>query len=1119
MQAAFARKPAILLSFNLSKVMKVFKHQDGVTGIYCLKKPLIFMKLTLALILLFNFQLLANSFGQNRITLSLKSAGFKQILVELEKNSSYRFTFSERKIPTKQYTNINVVGIDIFVFLERLLDQSEFTFQKLPNNLIAITAKDLVGVDIQVTGKVLDELGKPLPGANVKVKGQTGGVSTDPNGNFSISAPDNATLIISYLNYTSQEIAINGRNNIEIKLLPAEQKLDEVVVIGFGTQKKSDLTGAVQRVDLEASRDAPNTNIIQSIQGAVPGINIGQVNSAGQTPNIQVRGANTLSGSSAVLIVLDGIIYTGSLASINPDDVASIDILKDASSTAIYGAQAANGVMLITTKKGKIGKTRISYTGSYATQSPNVDLRPLNRDEFLEKIRDLNYDKAYLAPAYTNPDPFFNLSQYVDFTMRDANNNIKGNDFNWWKEGTKTGSIQEHQLSVSGGSENTTFLLSAGLTDQTGFIINDKYNRKSFRINLETKIRDWWKLGVQAFTTLNDYSGDEPDLDALIRQSPLLVPYDENGKLIASPTQTNVPNPFLTYDVDNYSKRNDFFGLFYTEINFPFIKGLSYRLNYGNNYRINNDYYASRYDAGLTGSLSKSETNYYDYTIDNILSYNRTFGKHDLSATLVYGAIERMARNTVAGATDVPSFNLGYDALELGINQTVNSGAWSETLNSQTARVNYKYNNKYLLTATLRRDGFSGFAKNEKTAIFPSTALGWIVSNEDFFKVPWVDVLKLRASYGVNGNLGSRYASLATFSRSRRYVFGDGGESQFGQSAQTLANPNLRWEKSSGVNLGLDFALFKNRLSGNIEYYNNTTIDLIYNIPLPGIVGIATIPTNVGNIKNQGFEFQLTSQNIKNGNFSWSSTLNFSTNKNKIAKLLGIDANGDGQEDDLVASNLFIGRSIGSVYNYQTNGIYQIGETIPAGYYPGTQRIIDLNGDGRITPDDRSILGRSEPAYRFSILNKFSYKRFSLTALFNSVQGGKNGYLANVLPTSVGGLRNDNSIRYNYFSAINYWSPRNPDGTFPRSLLAPAQATTIYRDRSFVRLQDVSLSYDVKSTVLTRLGVSALRVYMSGKNLATWTKWEGWDPETGQGFDENGRPVLKGYSFGLNITL
>lgn len=978
------------------------------------------------------------------------------------------------------------------------------------------TAQDLTGV-------VHDEQNLPLPGVSIIVSGTSAGTVTDIDGNFTLAIPSgiqNPQLEFSFIGYVKKTMAVAGQTAFNIKMDPDTKTLDEVIVVGYGTQKKKDLTGAVSSANLEAFRKAPNVNIVQSLQGTVPGLNIGQVNSAGANPSIQIRGQNSFSGNRNVLIVLDGIQYNGSLASINPNDIESIEVLKDASSATVYGAQAGNGVLLITSKKGKKGKPVITYSWSYASQNPTVDLRPLNREEFLEKVRDLNYDQAFLAPDYTTPNPDFNITSVMDFTMVDqTTNTLKDNNFNWWDAGTNPGDIQKHEVSISGASDNSNYLISAGLTDQSGFIINDTYKRKNIRVNLETKATNWLTVGVQSFAAFNDYSGAEPTLSSLIRQSPFLTPYDANGNLVLSPTQTNVLNPFLTYDVENYDTQNDFYGNFYGVVNFPFLKGLTYRVNYGNNYRIGENFGASRYEAGQTGQAYKNHSRYSDYTIDNIVNYKRNFGKHDIDVTLLYGAIERENSTTESYSTDISNLIMGYNSLEQGINQFANSGAWKETLNYQMGRVNYKFKDRYLVTATLRRDGYSGFARNEKWGVFPAAAVGWIVSEESFLKDNKVlSFLKLRGNYGTTGNTPGRYTSLETFSRGRSYVFGDGGAPVFGQNANRLENPNLRWEKNTGVNFGVDFGLFNKRLSGTVEYYESTTKDLIFDVPLPFMMGITTTRTNIGELKNKGLEVQLTSENIKGADFQWSTTANFSTNKNKITKLVGLDEDGDGREDDLIANGQFIGESAGAIFGFAYDGIYQIGDEIPAGYSPGTQRIRDTNGDGQITADDRIILGRTEPAYRVSLLNTFAYKGFSLNIFFNSVQGGKDGYLGEAIPTNVGGVRNDNSIRYNYFSEIDYWSPRNPNGQFPRSLAAPAQGATIYRDRSFIRLQDISLSYSFDKKLVSQLGVSDINLFVSGKNLATWTKWKGWDPETGQGYNENGRPVMKSYSVGMNIT-
>ncbi|WP_268223779.1 SusC/RagA family TonB-linked outer membrane protein [Sinomicrobium oceani] len=976
--------------------------------------------------------------------------------------------------------------------------------------------------EITVTGTVLDKDGVPLIGVNVLEKDARNGTSTDFDGNFSLTVKQTPTvLVFSYVGFATVEQTVTDNQPLSVTMEEDMGKLDEVVVIGYGTQKKKDLTGAVSRANLEDFREAPVTNMGQLLQGNVPGLNVGQVNSAGSTPSISIRGRSTINGKNDVLIVLDGIQYNGSLESINPNDIASIDVLKDASSTAVYGAQAANGVILITTKDGGRNRNpKITISASYTAMEPTTNLRPLKRQAYLDRLKTLYYEDAYLGPDYTQPNPAFDYADYIDPTMLDSEQKLVNTDFDWWDAGTNTGFINEQKVSVTGGSEKTSYLISLEHTDQEGFIVGDKFQRKGARVNLNTQATDWWKVGVQSFASFVKKDGAEPKMSDLVRSSPMLSPYDDEGNLIPSPFNSLDLNPFLASDIDDMERHDYFFANFFSEIQFPFLEGLSYRVNFGNNYRINRYYRASEYAAGFIGEAYKNQDFYYDYTLDNIINYKKTFGKHSIDATFVYGAIERKFEKTTARATGFSRMDLGFNGLDQGANQFTNSEAWSEALNYQMARVNYKFDERYLITGTIRRDGFSGFSEDNKFSYFPSVAVAWNIDNESFFNEDWVDNLKLRAGYGISGNQTDRYKSLARVLLRPAYVFGDGGSTEFGQQLNSLANNNLRWEKTAGINIGIDFAILKSRIQGTAEFYHSNTNDLLFDVAIPDITGFETISTNIGKIENQGFELTLSTHNIRSEGFNWHSTFNFSTNSNKIKELIGRDADGDGIEDDLISSNLFIGKSIGAIYGYQTDGLYQIGDDIPDGYFPGTRRIIDQNGDGTITPaDDRVILGRTEPAYRFSVLNTFKYKGLSLRVFINAIQGGKNGYMDSSTNSI---FVNDNAVRYNWLNDIDYWSPANPGGDSPVFRSSPVINPEVYRSRSFVRLQDVSLSYQFDKNIIEKLGMDELQIFVSGKNLATWTKWKGWDPEPNEPRDRRlsieGRPVLKSYSLGLNIT-
>ncbi|MDG3581188.1 TonB-dependent receptor [Galbibacter pacificus] len=1070
----------------------------------------------------------AQDLNQVYLSMNVTEATLQQVIHQIQQQTVFTFFYQDGLLDTKgKKVSISAGNVPLRDILDEIADQLQLSY-KQTNNTIALKKREekpeiteqsyLELPQTGITGTVSDDTG-PLPGVNIVVKGTSIGTQTDFDGHYSLTdVPDDAILVFSYIGFVTQEIKAANQTTIDVTLRQDAQALDEVVVIGYGTRKRKDVTGAVGSANLEDFRQVPVSNVGQLLQGNLPGLNVGPVVSAGSTPSISVRGRTTISGNQNVLIILDGIQYNGSLESINPNDIESMDVLKDASSVAVYGAQGANGVILITTKQGKKNqRPRVTISTSYATQEPSKDLSPLNRDDYLEHIRKLQYENAYLGPDYINPNPDFDLADYIDSSMLDENGNIVDTNFNWWDEGTQLGFINEQKISVSGGSEKIRFLISLDHTNQEGFIVNDKFQRKGARINLSTNATDWWEVGVQSFASFVNKDGAEPSITDLVRTSPLLKPFDEEGNLIPNPANTAVQNPFIPYYVDNYERHDYFFANFFSKIDFPFLEGLSYRVNFGNNYRINKNYGASEYGSGLTGSAYKNHDFYYDYNLDNIINYNRTFGKHAIDLTLLYGAIERKFEYTGASANDFARLDLGYNSLEQGVNQFTYSDAWREALNYQMARLDYRFDDRYLLTATIRRDGFSGFAANNKYGYFPSVALAWNINNENFFKADWVSNLKLRVGYGTSSNQTSRYSSLAGVTTRAAYVFGDGGSTVFGQQLTSLANPNLRWERTTGINLGLEYGFLNARINGTVEYYYTRTNDLLFDVAIPDITGFETIRTNIGEIENQGFEFAIKSLNIGTDNFKWNTTVNFATNTTEVLELIGRDNDGDGVEDDLTASNLFIGEPLGVIYDYETDGIYQIGDDIPDGYFPGSYRIIDQNGDGEITPaDDRVILGHSNPAYRFSILNTFKYKGISLRVFINSIQGGKNGYMQNnIYPITL----DDNNIRWNYLNDRDLWQPNHPEGidpVFPGK--NPRVSPAVYGDRSFVRLQDVSLSYDFDKDLVNKLKMESLQVFISGKNIATWTKWRGWDPETGVGLGSGGRPLLRSYSLGLNVT-
>lgn len=1056
------------------------------------------------------------------ISLKMSNVSVKKAMTELQTKSGYSFVYIAGDVDTDRTVSINASQLKDAV--AQILKGQNVSYEIQGKNIVIKKGRKQQTVSTKkrtVSGTVKDVKGEPIIGATVVEKGTTNGTITDFDGNYTLSVNEEATLCISYVGYISQECAMTSNGIMKVILQEDSKTLDEVVVVGYGTQRKSDLTGSVNRVNMEDIRNAPNASLTQFLQGGTPGLNIGQVNKAGGAADIQVRGQSTINGSQDVLIVLDGIIYNGTMASINPSDIASVDVLKDASSKAIYGASAANGVLLITTKRGKRAqKPVINFSASFASQSPTVKLHPFNRDQKIKSIYDYYWDQgAYLGPDYVEINPDFDIRSKIDATQVVGYDN--GTDYNWADNATQDSYYMDYQVSVSNATDKTNFYISGGYTKQNGYVVNDNFDRKNARINVETQVFNWLKIGTQTFGSFMDYSGASPDLRVVYMYSPLNVPYTDNGDLIYSPN-ASLTNPFLALESQDTEQSNMLSALAYASIDLPFLKGFNYRVNWGNNYKWEKHFYANRWGSNQNGYAYKNNNSTYDYTIDHILNYKTKIANdHSLDLTAVFGLRSQRYEYTTANGEQYSDLALGYNSLEQAVIQKIGSEAWKEQYLYQMGRINYNYRYKYFFTATLRRDGFSGFSPNNKYALFPSCAVAWTISNEEFFKVPFINNLKLKVSYGENGNLTSRYSTMAKMDGSRSYIFGDGASTANAQFVSSMAS-NLQWETTKGMNYALDLSLWNSRFNICIEYYNTKTSNLLWNVNIPTITGFSTIPSNIGELSNKGIELSLDADVLRIGDFNWNLGFNFSKNKNRITKLLG-DINNDGKEDDLIASGLFIGESINAIYDYNILGLWGLEDEkmgrIPEGTYVGCEKIEDLNNDGKIDAEnDRKILGSKDPAYRFSLTNRFTYKNWSLYMLINSVQGGKNGYLgANDAVSDLGNNSGDNMIRNNLFAEIDYWTPANPNAEYRIPVKVPSVTPSYWKDRSFIRLQDICLNYTFDKKLLSKIGIQALSLSLSGKNLFTITKWKGWDPETGDGL-VFAYPVMKSYAIGLNLT-
>lgn len=996
----------------------------------------------------------------------------------------------------------------------------------------ALVADDVKEVpDVDITGKITDENGEGLPGASVVVKGTTNGITTNLDGDYKLSVPDGATLVISFVGYKTMEMAVGAQSVIDVQLDLDASQLEEVVVIGYGTQQRRDLTGAIASADLTDKSNTANVDIGQALQGLMAGVNVGVSTQAGGSPNIEIRGQNSLSGSQSPLIILDGIIFNGALSNINVSDVATLDILKDASAAAVYGARASNGVILITTKKGKSEKASFSFNAYKGVQdlSPTDATQIMDEQQFLQRLIDYphqeqlytwydDYQQAVLAgntppdqstkPVVATPSTPEELEVYFR-SPEEADNFRQGASRNWIDETLReTAMVQNYDLSVSGRSKSSSYYLSGTYTEQEGLNENDQFERATMRANFTTDVKDWLSLGLNSSYSFRDYSGISAPLDRALRASPWgslrqgADPDDPAFNYTEVVAEDGViQNPLSNTTAENDDLRDNLFIALKAKIDIPWVEGLSYQFDYSNTIDIRRSftYYQSYTNAGASNNGSTERFNEHNtsWLTNHLITYSKQISdKHKVDITLLGSRENRKFTATRLSATGFDIESSGFNLPSLGINQTVNPGEAAEQNRlAYMARAIYSYNNRYIVTATVRRDGFSAFATNNKTATFPSLSLAWVASDETFLKdVSWIDFMKARVSYGINGNDGiPRYASFATVEVGST-VLGNQVYTHYRPNA--LGNPDLKWETTASLNVGVDFDLFKERLTGSIDVYTSKTKDVIVRRNLPRATGFTNILTNIGEVENSGQEISLKSINMQTADFSWSTTVAFSRNRNKLTKLLG------GENDFDIGNQWFTGEPINSIYGYDmpgevyTEAEFFAGET-PENFFPGHFKVTDIKtsegNDLYNADDDREILGYDDPNYRFGITNTLSYKNFTFSMFVNSIQGGGGFYKADPGNLIAGGQ--DFARRNNQTAVRPYWTPTNPTANSPGIFWSQPVSGPLLLDRSFVRIQDVSLSYNIPQSLLDKIGVSSMTIYASAKNLATFTNWTGWDPE------------------------
>lgn len=995
--------------------------------------------------------------------------------------------------------------------------------------------------NISVKGYVYDKTtGEPLIGATVLQKGTQNGVVTDVDGNFVITLPVNGTLVVNYIGYESKDVkVVSSAKKLKIAMEENSLVLDEVVAIGYGSAKKKDLTGSIASIRLEDSprMTLPNMNVLDALKGQLPGLDIGTTTNAGGNPSFNIRGQNSIKASNNPLIVVDGVVHLGSWNELNPNDIASVDVLKDASSAAVYGSRAANGVILVTTKRGKGEKPTIRFGATVGFQTPTMKPDMLSPEGYLQLKRDLRK----MNGASESDLELQNMLTAYEYSAYQ-----EGNIIDWYDECVDMGLSQDYQISISGGTDKLNYYVSGQFLNQDGVMYNDKFRKFSVTSKVESQITDWLKLGLKLSVVDKNADGVSPDMRNAINNTPYGYKYVRfegfEDQMERSPQgHTTTINPLWQTQQFNEDRNQNYNSLAFARIDLPWVKGLSYTFNYslnrweghGGNFQderyfmntlVENDLYdQTKYLVNANGSKSHSTRT--DWFMNHLINYNRAFGNHSIDLTLL---AERQRATTTKSELSAKDFKaagstaLGIHSLELGnpANRGINTNKTVLSQLAYMARANYAYKQRYHVSASIRRDGYSGFADGNKYGDFFSLAGAWTVSNETFFRdnVKLINYLKLRLSYGENGN--PSVGSYSTFSKmgSGSYLF---GQTTVNTSASSgLANKALSWERTGAWNIGFDFSMLNDRLSGNVDYYRSSTVDLLLNRAIPIMNGFQNVSDNIGEVKNLGLEFSLRSRNIETKDFSWSTGLNFWMNRNKIASLYGLDGNGDGVEDDDIANSLFIGKSLGAVYTYVFDGIIQEDDLEYMAIYggqPGDVKFKDLNNDGKIDANgDRKIVGYTKPNFTMTMSNTFTYRNFELYFLLNWIcGGGKNNYYIadnlyanNVATFGGGGTAN--------WLNKEYWMPEHPSNEVPRPNYTNSLGYQFPKRHDFLRLQDLSLAYRFDKNLLTRTPIQSLKLYVAAKNLLTFTSWEGMDPESGQSW-ANGNPALRNITVGVEV--
>ncbi len=1110
-------------------------------GASCMKKKIQrTMKFTILLSIVFTLQVSAASYGQKNISVYEKNAALENVLKKVKQQSGFSLLFIGKDIKAARPVTVNLNDVSLETALNEILKGQLLTFTLELNTIVIKTDKKITTqpryetnkTNIDVKGKVLDENGNGISGATVKVKGNRQGVVTAADGSFLLKDVDeNAIIIISFVGYSAKEVKVTAAEMI-IRIEAQPGQLNDVVVVGYGSQRKSDLTGAVANISANKLNTQSNPNIGQALQGKIAGVDIvSQGGAPGSGTRISIRGIGTLNNANPLFIV-DGI-YMNSMDNINPNDVASIDVLKDASSAAIYGSRAANGVIIITTKTGfdTDGKPVIELAANAGVQSPT---------KYLEMLNAADWARISTLSREAIGKPALEMAQNL--------NDKEDND--WQRTMMGPALMQNYNLTISGGSKYFTYYTGMGFLNQQGIIKGTKYQRINGQVKMQYK-RDWLTLGNNIIISNQQdnplYSFNRGGYLGIILQSiPTLAKYDPNnvkggyGKVFGD--ATDIPNPLGILD-ENLTRRtrDDYkvFLNFYGEVKLPL--DLKFKLNVTPDFGITkNKSYVNVYDFGLSSNgisaLSDDRSMGNNLLIENLLTFDKNFGKHKITALGGYAYQNFRNNYLLASGRGLPP---GLYEIGAATKDRLNDGNSNESaLTSIISRAFYGYDNRYLITATFRRDGSSKFPEKNRYGNFPSVSVGWNIAEESFLKKPvWLDQLKLRGGYGILGNQEiSNYMYTSVVTSNINYPDGEGGIIQ-GAFPKEFANPSIKWEETAMSNIGLDLTVMNSRLNVTVDVYKKDTKDILLSVPIPISTGGANDPVrNAGRIKNTGAEFSLNWNDKTSGDFSYGLSFTGNIIKNKVMAMGDANQviNGGSNRTNVTTTRTLAGYPIGGFWLIPTSGIFKSEEEINAyqkngtliqpNAKPGDIRFEDFNQDGKITDNDRKYMGSPFPSFTTGLNVNLAYKGIDFMLGMQGVFGSK---IYNASRLELEGVNKG----ANYLAtALDYWSKENPNGSFPRLVWDdPNQNSRPQSDRylesgSFFRIRNLQLGYTLPKTSFAGK-FQKMRIYTSMENLLTFTKYSGYTPDidnagtsTSRGFDNFVYPINSIIMFGANLS-